>query len=489
MDFLDPRKRRTHSIRLFVGYALVGLALLIATGLIALYTYGFDLNRKTGTIIQNGLVFVDAAPESTDIYLNGESKGKTSSRLVIAEGQYSIELRRNGYRTWKKQFSLEGSEIQRLVYPLLFPEKLVSKELQLYSNNPRVATISPDRKWLLVQKPGSLTEFEVYDLTTTTNSPVTLTLPASLVTAADGTHTMELSEWSNDNRRVVIKHNYSGGVEYLLVDREAPNESQNLTKFFVRPNVQVTLRDKKYDQYYLHDQSTLSLSTAELKSSTVTPLLEKVLAFKPHSADIILFSTESTTEGKELLKLKSGTDIYTLREITKGDVQLLDIARFDNHWYVAGGSNAEGKVYVFRDPVNVLKRKDGTPATPVAALKQDNPRFVSFSANARFLAVQSGGMFTVYDAEEVKQSRYDTKLAMPATYRATWMDGHRLSAVVDGIVRVFDFDGTNQQTLVKADPNVLPFFDKEYKALFTISPSTAVAGKTALVRTELRVQN
>src|SRR5690242_13199615 len=93
MDFLDPRKIRAHTIRLFIGYGLVGLALLIATVILGLYTYGFDFNRKTGTVIQNGLVFVDAQPESASIYLNGQSKGKTSARLQIAEGHYGLELR------------------------------------------------------------------------------------------------------------------------------------------------------------------------------------------------------------------------------------------------------------------------------------------------------------------------------------------------------------------------------------------------------------
>lgn len=488
MDFLDPRKRRSHTIRLFIGYALVGLALLIGTGFLGLYTYGFDLNQKTGTIIQNGLVFVDAHPDTADIYLNGQLKGKTSSRLVIAEGQYNVELRRTGYRTWKKQFSLEGSQIQRFVYPFLFPDKLISKDVELYSTPPGLVTESPDRHWLIAQKAGSLTDFELYDLTTATNDPTTLSLPASLFTSTTGT-SLELVEWSNDNRHVVLKRSYNGGTEYILVDRETPTASQNLTKLLARPAVQVSLRDKKYDQYYLFDPAAATLSSVDLKTPVaITPILDRALAFKSYGADTIVYATDSSEpDGKELVRIRSGQETYTLREIAKGDIQLVDIARFDNHWYVAAGSSSEGKVYIFRDPVEIIKRSPKQPPAPVAALRQDNPRFVSFSTNVRFIAVQSGSGFAVYDAEDIRLLHYNTKLALPATYKATWMDGHRLAAVADGKLRVFDFDGTNMQTLNAANADYMPFFDRDYKALFTLSPSVTVAGRTALVRTELKV--
>lgn len=489
MDFLDPKKRRAHSIRLFIGYGLVGLALLIGTGIISLYAYGFDFNRKTGTIVQNGLMFVDAHPESADIYLNGKSNGKTSSRLVLAEGSYSVELRRTGYRNWNKQINLVGGQIERLVYPFLFPEKLVSKDVQLYASQPGLATESPDRHWLIIQKPASLTDFDVYDLLTTTNNPAALTLPANLLTTTGPNHHLELSEWSTDNRHLVVRHTYNGGTEYILIDKDAPASSQNLTKLFNIPAAQITLHDKKYDQYYLYDPTNLSLATVDLKTHTPTVIINKVLAFKPHSADTILFVTpDGAPNGKVLVRLRSGTDTYTLREITNGAAYLVDVARFSDHWYMAAGSSAEGRVYLFKDPVDTIKKHDpANPFAPFALLHLDNPQFVSFSANTRFISVQAGAKFVVYDLEESRLLRFDTKLNIPLTQKATWMDGHRLTAISDGTLQVFEFDGTNAQGLNKADPSFTPFFDRDYKALFTVSPSVVVPGRPALVRTELKV--
>jgi hypothetical protein len=55
---------------------------------------------------------------------------------------------------------------------------------------------------------------------------------------------------------------------------------------------------------------------------------------------------------------------------------------------------------------------------------------------------------------------------------ANWMDGHRLTFTSGAKTVVFDFDKTNQETLVAADPSYLPFFDRNYEVLYTLTPET-----------------
>jgi hypothetical protein len=152
---------------------------------------------------------------------------------------------------------------------------------------------------------------------------------------------------------------------------------------------------------------------------------------------------------------------------------------------MVAGSPYEGKTYIYRDPIDKIKADGSKLPAPTAVLRLDAPQFLSFSANARFIAVQSAGIFSVYDAENARSLRYDTKLLTPA-YKATWMDGHRLMVSKDGKMVVFDFDGTNMQTLSGLDALHVPAFDKDYKAVFTVTPS-ATATKTTILRTELKV--
>jgi hypothetical protein len=490
MDFLDPKKKRAHKIRLFIGYALMAVVLAIGTFILLLEVSGLSLHPSTGTVTQNGLVFVDAHPESATIYLNGQEKGQTDTRLVLPSGNYALELKRNGYRGWKRSFVLGGSTIERFIYPFLFPEKLVSKDIQLYSSTPTLATESPDRHWLVVQQPGSITNFDIIDISNSKNTTTTLSLPATIVTTTGTSHSFELVEWSTDNRRVLVKHNFEGGNEFLVIDREDAASSQNLNKALGQPIFKIALRDKKYDQYYLLNTAEGSLISTDLKSKQIVPIANKVLHFKPYGSDIILFATADGAEaGKAIIKIRQDLNQYALRTVSSGGTYLLDLARFDSQWYMAAGSSVEQKVYVYKEPFDDLRRSQPRIPIPISVLRTDGAaEFVSFSTIARFVAVQSGSQFAVYDAETKRQYRYDTKLELPAHVKANWMDGHRLTVISKDTLVIFDYDGINQQTLLAANAAFQPFFDRDYTAMFTISPSVTVPSRTAVVRTELLVK-
>jgi hypothetical protein len=490
MDFLDPKKKRAHHIRLFVGYFLVGLALFIGTMVLFFEASGFDVDRKTGAIIQNGLVFIDAHPAAATVYINGTDKGQTDTRLVLPAGPYDVELKRPGYRTWKRTFNLMGSTIERLVYAFLFPEKLDSKDLQVFQAPPGLVTTSPDRHWLLIQQPGTVTNFNVIDLSTDTNAITALAVPNAVLTPGPGTNSLELVEWSTDNRHVLIKHTFQGGSAFIIIDREDPSQSLNLNQTF--PNISldsVKLRDKKFDQYYVLSIQDGSLTSLDIRSRVPTVIASRVFAFQPHGADVLMYVTdEGAPAGKAFVRIREGTTTYTLREIAASPSYLIDLARFENNWYMAVGSVSDPRIHIYKDAFDTLKKGGNVTVVPYTVLRIDNPQYLAFSANTRFIGVQSGSRFAVYDAEEERHYTYDTKLALLPNQKAAWMDGHRYAVVSAGKLVVFDYDGINLQTLIDTNPNYIPFFDRDYNALFTISTSMTDSTKQAVVRTELRTQ-
>jgi hypothetical protein len=491
MDFLNPKKKRAHRIRLFIGYGLMSVAIGIATTILVFEAYGFDLDRKTGTVIQNGLLFIDAHPEQAQITLNGEDKGQTDARLVIPDGQYKVELKRDGYRGWKRTFRLEGSSIERLVYPFLFPDKLDSEDTQLYGETPAFSTQSPDRKWVLVQRPGGLNRFDLFDLSQNTINPLELVIADSLFTQfGAGAHKLELAEWATDNRHVLLKHIYPGGFEFIMVDREQPTRSLNVNKTLNTAPSAVTLRDKKFDELYLHTLKGGLLQLGELDTGTVRPLLTDVIAYKTYSTEEILFVTaKDAPAGKVLARIRVADKVHTLRDLPAGDPNyLVEISKFDGAWLMAVGASAEKKAYIYRNPFDILNRTVGNrvPA-PETVLKTDNVgRHLSFSTNVRFISLQGGSQFAVYDAEMNKLFRYDTKLPIAAAEKARWMDGHRLSLSSEGKLKVFDFDGSNIQELVSLQGSHLPYFDRDYDRLFSLSPSVTVPNRTAFLLSYMR---
>ncbi len=490
MDFLDPSKKRIHSRRLLIGYVLIGIAILLVTRFLLLSAYGFGVDRKTGQIIQNGLVFLSAHPESAAIYINGtQNSSRTDTKLSLPAGHYSIELKRDKYRSWKHELSLDGGNVEQLVYPVLFPEKLVTSDVQLYGSPPAFATASPDRHWLLVLQPGSLVKFDNFDMNNVNQAPTTLTVPDGILTSATGDQSLSLAEWSTDNRHVMLKHTYNGTYEYIMVDRETPNLSFNVNKLIGSTPTQVTLRDKSADKLYVYDTTAQTLQSFDVKSKQITPLLTKVLAYKSHGADMILYaSSDGGTVGKNGVRLWDGKNNYLINSYPVATNFLLDIAQFGGDWYMVVGLQQEGRVTIYKNPQDTLKQPNhGVPTALL--LRIDDPQFVSFSDNARFIAAQSGSKFAIYDAETDRRFYYQLKNDVPPTQQAVWMDGHRLLLVLNSKTEVFDFDGTNQQTLSPSYPGFIPYFDRDYTGLYNIAPSVQVAGRGALTRTELKVKN
>lgn len=477
MEYLDPKKHRAHIIRLFIGYILIGTALILTTIILLYQAYGFGL--KNGEVIQNGLVFVSSSPGGAEIRVNGQKRSEqTNARLLMPAGQYSFELNREGYKPWKRAINLEGGTVQRFDYPMLFPSKLNPAATKKYNTKPSIATQSPDRRWLFVQADAAFNAFDVFDFTKPDKAPVAVTVPENIFTL-DGTHSWELVEWSNDNSHVLLRHitvaDGKTSSEYILVDREKPEESKNLTTVLGANPTKIELRDKKYDQYFIYSAEDRKLQTATLDTPALKPLVDNVQAFKTHGDKTVLYATEQgAPEGKVNITLRDGDQTYVLRTVAADTVYMLELAKYDGNWYMIAGASGENRTYVYQNPIESLNAKPNDPLVPVQVLKTEKPNYIAFSDNARFIMVENGQQFSVYDAEYEKGYTYTTTqpLDAPQTH-AEWMDGHRLTYVSGGKAFVLDYDNANREILTASDPQYGPFFDRDYEVLYTLSPEAA----------------
>ncbi len=495
MEFLDPKKQRAHTIRLLVGYVFVGIAVLLATTILIYMVRGYGY--KNGEVIQNGIVFVSSVPEPAQMYVNGQKvKEQTNARLTIPAGQYTFELRRDGYKKWSRAISVEGGIVQRFDYPFLVPEKLTTTTVKKYEAQPEVLLQSPDRRWLLVPRANAFGSFDMFDLDENQPEAALVQLPADLLADDPGGHKWELVEWSTDNRHVLVKHLYGDNKsEYVLIDRADPAKSVNVTSVLGTNPTTIALRDKAYDQYFIFDANAGNIFTASLKKPTPQIYLQDVLAFKSHGEDRVLFATaKDAPEGKTAIKLKEGDRTYTLKTISADKTYLLDLAEYKNAWYVIAGAQSESRTYVYKNPIAALRAKPDMPLVPVQILKTTKPTYASFSANARFMMVENGAAFSIYDAENDRGYKYDLKMPVDsAAGHATWMDGHRLSIVSGGRAVAFEFDNANTMSLQPTLAAYQPVYDREYRYVYGMTTQTVKGAdgkevtQAVMTRTALRV--
>lgn len=478
MDFLDPKKMRRHTVQLFIGYALVATAVALATTILIYYAYGFAVNRQ-GDLQQRGLVFVSSQPSGAQLRVNGKRVNDTNTKLNLSAGTYNFDINRDGYRTWHRNAIIEGGSVNHLVYPFLIPKQLQTTDVKTYNVKPAITTQSPDRRFLLVMTDAVGGIFDVIDLNKdqeTVSETTQATIPESLLTPSATTPTWQVMEWSSNNRHVLLKRTYTvnaaSAFEYILFDRQRPEGSRNLSIELTGAPSLITLRNKKPDSYYVYDSAKLQLKTASLDELTPKVILNNVLSYKSHGDDTLLYVSQDTNDENDIrARLLQDDKTTLLRKLDKSDNYVLDIARYESHWYVVIGANAESRVYVYKDPSDTKVRKN-IGAQSFYALRVDRPTNVSFSANAQYILAQNSTTAHLYDIEENRGYRYalNSVIDAPQT-KATWMDGNRLTYVSSGKQILFDYDHINKQTLVDASPVYETSFDQRYRYVYTFVPN------------------
>lgn len=472
MDFLDPRKRRHHKIRLMIGYGLMSVALVL-TSLVLLYgVSGYGLNTKTGDVIQNSLLFVDSKPGGATIFINDQDNhSKTSSRLVLQTGHYSLTLKKEGYREWQKELTLNERLVAHYVYPFLFPSQPQAKNLKVYPLKPQFITASPDRRWLLVQtpagEPGSVS-FDQFETGKLDQPPKSIKTPAGLLTNfAKPNGSLKAIEWASDNNQILMQYSFDGGREFIIFNRSEPAKSTNVNKLINNNPTQVALAGNKADQLLVFNQPEAILSVADISKKSFTPLLSHVLAFNAYRPELFSYVTnQEALAGQVVARIWNKGKSYPLYTFAAGNNYFLEASEFQGHWYYVAGSDLGNRINVFKDPLDTLKDPK-YKASALLSLTATGATSLSFSENARYIELQSGQKFSVYDIETA--NRHQFNLEKPIAGQFLWMDGYHLIGQSNGSILVMDYDGLNQQLLT---PSIYPqggYFDKDYNQLFTVT--------------------
>lgn len=495
MDFLDPKAKKAHKIRLTIGYILVIILIVTSTLVLVYAAGGYGVDRKTGQVIQNGLVYIDSAPDGAELYLNGELyKSRTNVRMTLPQGVYDISIRKEGYRDWNRTITVKGGTVERITYPMLILQDLAPAQIDSYGKaQPNLSTQSPDRRWLMVAKPGSYTSFTEYDLNNLGDDQKTpvkqdVNFQSNLFTspAAGETEKIELIEWSNDNENFLVKHSYGKNHEFVLLNRDNPGASLNLTNYLGVKVDEITLRDKKADRWYLFTKQSGTLQTANPEKQLET-VVSNITAYKTHDASTIVYAVK-TNDKTSTIYIRQGDTTYNLRTVTAGTIKL-NIARYDGAWYVAVGSSGDKRTYVYKNPVAILDDGNNIKPAPAAVLKAGGViSDVAFSTNTRFIMAQSGQNIGVYDAEKAETYGYTLVNKVDKGSKVSWMDGHRLQYRSGGFETIVDFDGSNSQKLVTALTGDAAFFDRDYTVLYTLSNTENKPVSVALFSTDLRTE-
>ncbi len=491
MDYLDPKKKLEHRNRLYVGYVLMAIAIAFATVILVYMGSGFYVDKQTGSLIQNGQVLVNSDPEGAQVYLNDkQQRTKTSGKLVLPSGSYSLQLKKDGYRDWSQQVALEGGRVQRLDYARLIPTDLKPSIAQTFASAPADISQSPDRRWFIftfADQPGIL---YTYDLNRPEQAAIPITIDKTLYSDPAKIGTFYTTEWSDDNKNILIENRFNGVVQdYFLVNQTDASQIKNLTKFYGVVGANISLVERNNNRVFVHNPATKILQTASVDSPTLIIRLTDVINFKALNENTILYTTQVgvTQTNKVQARLTDGIDkTYLIRELPVDSLSLLGLSKNGSNIVLAVGAQSDNKVAVFKNPIGYFK-SNPTKLLPLATtmFNLDLPSEVAFSSDGSVVMVRGKQRVASHYFEEDRTARFD--IVQPLnTQKLRWVDGKHLLYVSGGYAYIADFDGANNQKLVQTNDVFSVNFDNNYRYLYSFSQ---MAKPFNISRTQIKLDN
>jgi hypothetical protein len=139
--------RRTRS---FIFFFLVGLFIILAPFSIVYYS-GYRWDWKRYKLVKTGAFLIETRPKGASIYLEGNLQRKKSPCLIdnLVPEEYLVEIRKEGYHSWRKSLPIESKKVTFI------------QKVELFLKNPQLEEV-PEADFLSLQ--SSQTDFSALEL-------------------------------------------------------------------------------------------------------------------------------------------------------------------------------------------------------------------------------------------------------------------------------------------------------------------------------------
>lgn len=433
-------KRRLH---LILSYSVMTLAVVAISTVCILLVLGY---RFDGKVERGSLLQFESFPSGASIDLDGAQLGfQTPGKRDVAAGPHEVRFSRNGYRSWSKNFVTKAGEVRWLNYARLIPTTVETSSVREFSSLASQVP-SPDRHWIaIITKPdAALVTFADLRDNKKVNF-VDITIPAEMLTAPSGsTHSFKISEWNFGSSFVLVRHDYTGGHEFIRISRSDPKNIVNIsTKFGLAFE----------GLHFSNDNILYGVENGNLRridvggSSLSEPIAKNVVSFKLYSdRDLAILRRE---ENRLFVAVAIGGN--EIKEVANYDDTLpilLDITKYFNEYYVAiaRGSSFE----LIKNP----EKSSSNELRKIATLTYPGDmKWLDISSTGRLVIAGNGTQFMTYDIELAQRSDVSLPGILDDTTRPPqWLDNFLLVSTADNKLRITDFDGENQQIVVDALP-------------------------------------
>src|SRR3989338_11390346 len=88
---------------------------------VILYTRGYRLSFSERRVVPTGILVASSTPDGASVYIDGKLKGATNINLTLPPGNYDVEIKKEGFTSWRNKLTIKGELVTR-TDDLLFPQ-------------------------------------------------------------------------------------------------------------------------------------------------------------------------------------------------------------------------------------------------------------------------------------------------------------------------------------------------------------------------------
>lgn len=304
MHNINTQDKKKRAIKLFSAYGLIAIVLIVTTYVLVLVAAGYDIDRQTGKVIQNGALLLETVPDNASVYVDNKlEKDKTPSRLPLREGEYDVRLELENYRTWSSAVSIEGSKVAWLYYPQLIPNVIDTNSV---ANLGKLGFVNINHRedGLVAYNQNAPDSLTVFDLDKPSAEPLTVRIPQKLLsvsTAGAIQGSCEFIEWSDDGTYMLLRYTVDKKSELLLIDMRNPNRSQSIDDSLGFAINKAFFGPDNNEVYIMHDNLLRAYIPDDASASTL--LFEDVTQVAVDDTDVWVLRTGNKTAQNGVFRL------------------------------------------------------------------------------------------------------------------------------------------------------------------------------------------
>lgn len=431
------------------------ISVLTIASIMILIVLGYQFNRKEGRLEQGGLLQLISTPSGATVTVDGQTLGsKTSTKLTTSAATHYVKMDRSGYRTWEKSITLSPGGVGWLNYARLIPNDTTPAAVANYTQLTS-ALATPDGKWFALKQAPDTPELTIANISGDTVSATTLALPvSSFSTPGEGkSQRFELVKWDDSSRYLLVKHSYGDSHEWLVVDRDNPDSTKNLTQLYGKAMESIVFADTSGHRFFALDGTNLISFDSDSPSAS-RQLAANIAEFAFYSDKSLL--TYTTTPNQETKKRSvgylpsDGGAMTAIRTVTDEAAFHVALGYYYDEQYiaVAHGDATE----IIKGPLPAKDNDTTDQKIITTATLQSGVDHLSIITKGRFVVMQHADTYQVYDLELAASHTTTLKGESAVTAPLHWLDGYVVWSDRDGELRFYDFDGGNRQEISAIAP-------------------------------------